>query len=83
MEDLVVNSTLEHARLMEAEAFRKRLKSALELEDWKSRNDYKSVSVLVLYWQEGDHLGFEEEAYTMDYGVATCRGLRRIEPLLY
>ena len=48
---------------METEAVKKRLNSALEFEDWRSRNDYKSVSVLVLYWQEGDLSGFKREAY--------------------
>ena len=56
---------------METEALRKRLNSALELEDWKSRNIYKAVSVLVLYWEEGDHLGFKKEAYEIGELFAT------------
>ena len=56
---------------METEALRKRLNSALELEDWRSRNDYKSVSVLVLYWQEGDLPGFKKEAYEIGELFAT------------
>ena len=47
---------------MGTEALRQQLNSALEFEDWKLKNDYKSVSVLVLYWQEGDISGFEDEA---------------------
>ena len=48
---------------MENEALRQQLNSALELEEWRIRNEYKSVSVLVLYWQDGDHPGFKKEAY--------------------
>ena len=41
---------------------RKTLNSALEFEDWTVHNEYKSISVLVLYWQDGDNPGFEREA---------------------
>lgn len=47
---------------METESLTRRLNSALEFEDWKIRNEYKSVSVLVLYWKDGDMPGFKDEA---------------------
>lgn len=47
---------------MEAEALKTRLNSALELDNWKINNAYKSVSVLAIYWEDGDVPGFEEEA---------------------
>lgn len=47
---------------MESEALRNKLNSALEFEEWKTRNEYKSISVLVIYWQEGDNPGFQKEA---------------------
>ena len=39
---------------MEAEAFTRRLNSALEVEDWKIHNEYKGISVLVLYFEDSD-----------------------------
>lgn len=56
---------------METEALRKRLNSALESEAWNIRNDYKSISVLVLYWQKGDMPGFKEEAHEIGELFAT------------
>ena len=56
---------------METEALRTRLNLALKTEDWKVRNEYKSVSVLVLYWQEGDMPGFKEEAHEIGEFFAT------------
>ena len=47
---------------MEAEALKGRLNSALELDSWNINNAYKSVSVLAIYWEDGDVPGFEEEA---------------------
>ncbi|KAL8662735.1 MAG: hypothetical protein Q9202_004427 [Teloschistes flavicans] len=47
---------------METEALRQRLNSALEFEEWTLHNEYKSVSVLVIYWKDGDMPGFKEEA---------------------
>lgn len=46
---------------MENEALA-RINSALEFEDWNIHNEYKSISVLVLYWQDGDLPGFKDEA---------------------
>ena len=46
---------------MEAEAFKKRLNSALELKDWEINNVYKSISVLILYFEDSD-TGFKDEA---------------------
>ena len=34
----------------------------MEFEDWKVRNEYKSISVLVLYWQDGER-SFQDEAH--------------------
>lgn len=48
---------------METEQLRARLNSELVFEDWKANNEYKSVSVLVIYWQDSDTPGFKEEAY--------------------
>lgn len=69
-----------------------RLNSALNIEDWKFRNEYKSVSVLVLYWQDGDVPGFEEEGrsigelfavdfhYKVDYyAIPTENSHRRLD----
>lgn len=47
---------------MEAEALKGRLNAALEVDSWKINNAYKSVSVLAIYWEDGDVPGFEEEA---------------------
>ncbi|KAL8764555.1 MAG: hypothetical protein Q9209_007972 [Squamulea sp. 1 TL-2023] len=47
---------------MEIEAVKGRLNSALQLENWKAINAYKSVSVLVIYWEDGDVPGFKKEA---------------------
>lgn len=46
---------------METEALTRRLNSALEVEDWKIHNEYKGISVLVLYFEDSD-TGFKEEA---------------------
>lgn len=50
---------------METDTIRKRINSALDFEDWHIRNEYKSVSVLALYWQEADHPGFQREARSL------------------
>ncbi|KAL8921163.1 MAG: hypothetical protein Q9172_004159 [Xanthocarpia lactea] len=57
---------------MEAEALRHRLNSALEFEDWALHNDYKSISVLAIYWEDGDMPGFKEEAYSIGTLFATA-----------
>lgn len=36
---------------------------ALKPEDWQRYNNYKSVSVLVIYWEESDNPGFREEGH--------------------
>lgn len=56
---------------METEALRQRLNSALEVENWTLHNDYKSVSVLAVYWQDGDMPGFKDEAYEIGNLFAT------------
>ena len=48
---------------MEIEAVKGRLNSALNLESWKVNNRYKSVCVLVIYWEDGDIAGFKQEAH--------------------
>ena len=48
---------------METEAIKQRMNSALLVEDWKVKNDYKLVSMLVLYWQESNEPGFKDEAH--------------------
>ncbi|KAI4194485.1 MAG: hypothetical protein LQ350_007736 [Teloschistes chrysophthalmus] len=50
---------------METEALRRRLNSALEFEEWTLHNEYKSISVLVIYWKDADMPGFKEEAYSV------------------
>lgn len=50
---------------METETIRKKINSALDFEDWQIRNEYKSVSVLALYWQDADHPGFQQEARSL------------------
>ena len=32
-------------------------------EDWKAYNEYKSISALVIRWENSDNPGFEEEAF--------------------
>ena len=46
---------------METEAIARRLNSALEFEDWKIHNEYKSIAVLVLYFEDSE-TGYKEEA---------------------
>ena len=46
---------------METEALTRRLNSALKREDWENSNDYKGISVLILYFEDSDD-GFKEEA---------------------
>lgn len=48
---------------MEIEVLKGKLNSALKLENWKINNAYKSVSVLAIYWEDGDVPGFKEEAH--------------------
>ena len=50
---------------METETIKNRINSALDFEDWEARNQYKRVSVLMFYWEESDHEGFEEEARSL------------------
>ena len=50
---------------METEIIKSRINSALNFEDWEACNDYKRVSVLMIYWEESDHDGFEEEARSL------------------
>ncbi len=57
---------------MGTEALRQRLSSALKFEDWSLRNEYKSISVLVIYWEVGDMPGFKEEAYCIGTLCATA-----------
>ena len=46
---------------METEALTRRLNSALEREDWENNNDYKGISVLILYFEDSE-TGFKKEA---------------------
>lgn len=57
---------------METEALRQRLNSALEFEDWTLHNEYKSIFVLAIYWEDGDMPGFKEEAYSIGTLFATA-----------
>ena len=41
---------------------RQKLNTALKLEGQRN-NTYKSVSVLVIYWEEGDNEGFSKEGH--------------------
>ncbi|KAI4190130.1 MAG: hypothetical protein L6R41_000999 [Letrouitia leprolyta] len=50
---------------METESVRQKLNSALEFENWTLHNDYKAVSVLAIYWQDGDMPGFKDEAFAI------------------
>ena len=50
-------------RLLDAGSVQQRLDSGLEREAWEYKNEYESVSVLVLYWQESDNPGFEKEGH--------------------
>ncbi|KAL9614267.1 MAG: hypothetical protein Q9167_001223 [Letrouitia subvulpina] len=50
---------------METEKIRRKINSALDFEDWQIRNEYKSVSVLALYWEQADHPGFQQEARSL------------------
>lgn len=51
--------------MMETEAIRQQMNSALVLEDWRLHNEYKSVSALLLYWQVSIEPGFEAEAHML------------------
>ena len=39
------------------------LEGALKPEAWQSNNIYKSVSVLVIYWEQSDNEGFKTEGH--------------------
>ena len=47
---------------METGSLEEQLNSALDVENWTAHNAYRSVSVLVIYWQESDIPGFKDEA---------------------
>lgn len=57
---------------MATEVYRQKLNSALKFEDWSLRNNYKSISMLAIYWEEGDDAGFKEEAYSIGTLFATA-----------
>ena len=42
---------------------RQKLNTALKPEGWQSNNKYKSVSVLVIYWEDSDNEGFRREGH--------------------
>ena len=46
---------------MDNETIIGKLNSALKLEDWKTHNEYKSISVLVLYFEDSE-IDFKNEA---------------------
>ena len=50
---------------MEVEEAKARINSALSIEEWQIRNQYRSVFALLLYWEDGDHKGFQKEAETL------------------
>lgn len=50
---------------MEPESPKTRLNHGLRVQSWKSNNDYKSVSVLVIYWRDSDDKGFKDEAHAL------------------
>lgn len=78
---------------MEIESvIKERLNAALVLEDWKAYNEYKSTSVLILYWEDSDNAGFQEEAirigelfekdflYNVDYyAIPSINSHRRLD----
>ena len=50
---------------MEPESPKTRLNKALQVQSWKTYNNYKSVSVLIIHWQYSDDEGFENEAHAL------------------
>ena len=50
---------------MEPESPRTRLNNALRVQSWRINNDYKSVSVLIIHWQDSEDVGFKDEAYAL------------------
>lgn len=50
---------------MEPESPKTRLNQALRVQSWRTRNDYKAVAVLIIYWQDSDDVGFENEARSL------------------
>ena len=47
---------------MDSESAKIKINAALEIRPWEIRNRYRRVSALLIYWEDGDDVGYKQEA---------------------